>query len=180
MLEYILKSLYEYINENIPEILYIDLYKGTVQDINNGSIEGAVRPALLIEFSDIKAESTIGNTIRHNGFITFHLITDAYGGFANKSDALTANLAQLKLIEDVYQKLAFYDDKETLLNQEYPYSFSAFIRRNTKYLDTIGNLMESNITFEFVLIDNSILNTLTEYTINSFDLGLELNKNLNV
>lgn len=174
MLEFILRAIYKYVNEYVPEIVHIDLYKGDViSDIRNGSLEAIARPALFLEFDTLNANGLLGNTNqRFSSSVTFHLITDAYGSFSYDSDNFDINVKQLSLIDDIYKKLNGLN--EISVNNE-EYIISNFSRTSLEFPEELGNLMGVKSSFEFVVLDNTKNYKPSETEINEFNTEVELN-----
>lgn len=172
MFEFIIKALYEYISQQVPEVTYIDIYKGGgIAAIHSGEIEGASRPAILLELGDLNVDDILGNkNQRFTGSVTMHIVTDAYGGFAYRSDNLDLNFSSVNIIDNIYKKLNGIT-KFSINDSEY--IMGSFSRTGLSFPEELGNLMDTRVTFEFVIIDNSL--NLTQQPVILNNINIEIN-----
>lgn len=177
MLEYILKTLYTYIQTSIPEVKTIDFFKGGISDIDNGLVSNATFPAVLIEFERFDAISTVGTQSQQlECEVIFHIITDATGGFDMTCEQLDLNLNDTVISDTIFKKLNGIVDKDINLDTALGkyLNISTFVRTYIEFENTVSNLLDSKVAFTFLLTDNTRYQADTEVVIDYVDLTINI------
>jgi len=162
MFEFIISSLQAYINANVPEVKHIDVYGSAIESIHSGEKEAVARPAIFINLSEpFLVDGRIGNQKRIlSGIVTLVVVVDVVGGLIKGASQLQSNLKAIGVSDKIFKGLNGLNEVSmTDTNEEgdYNYLIGNFNCINRGFGTADKSLMESTISFEFTIEDNSMV-----------------------
>jgi len=153
MIKFIYTFFKYFIEKEIPEVKTVDLFFNQFEEQYNGNEDNKANPRVLIEINESTPEQYANGYQQWIQEVTLHIGIDIYDQF--NSDK---TMDYLDLLDNIYKKLnglSSFTFPEELHSDDY--QINDVVRTNIMFATNVGNIKVSQITFQIVFEDYSLI-----------------------